>query len=108
MAIEFDRECWRVSGPLTVAEVPDRYAASLSRRDGEGLPEAVDLAAVERTDSSALALLLEWSSWAHKAGRELEFRDPPRSLRVIAGLSDASGLLGWPGESKTASGERHA
>lgn len=95
---EFRRESWRLSGPLTAREVPQRYAESLAQWRREGLPLEIDLGGVENTDSSALALMLEWLSWARRAGSRLDFRNPPDSLRVIAGLSDADGLLGWAEE----------
>lgn len=95
---EADPQHWRIEGPLTVAEVPDQHAASLARRRRGGMPSVIDLSDVEATDSSALALLLEWLSWARADGRELAFESPPEGLRVIAGLSDTAELLGWPDE----------
>lgn len=94
---------WRISGPLTAREVPGLHAESRAQREREGLPSEIDLGAVEATDSSALALLLEWLSWARQGG-ELVFLDPPSSLRVIAELSDAHTLLGWA-ESERKDGE---
>lgn len=93
---EWSGNCWRLSGPLTAREVPGIHAESLSQHAREGLPTRVELDAVEATDSSALALLLEWLSWARRDDREVEFSDPPASLRVIAELSDVHTLLGWP------------
>jgi ABC-type transporter Mla MlaB component len=93
---EWTRDSWRLSGSLTAREVPGLYAASLAQRETDGLPSEVHLGAVEGTDSSALALLLEWLSWARQAGREMAFAEPPGNLRVIAELSDVHELLGWP------------
>lgn len=93
---EWTRDSWRLSGSLTAREVPGLYAASLAQARREGLPGEVHLGAVEATDSSALALLLEWLSWARRAGREMAFAVPPGNLRVIAELSDVHELLGWP------------
>lgn len=95
---------WRISGPLTAHEVPGLHAESRAQREREGLPSEIDLGAVEATDSSALALLLEWLSWARQSRGELAFLDPPASLRVIAELSDAHTLLGWT-ESEREDGE---
>lgn len=92
---EFGANQWRLSGPLTAREVPALHAESLAQFRRGGPPSEVDLGAVEATDSSALALLLEWLSWARGAGAEMTFSDPPDSLRVIAELSDAHDLLGW-------------
>lgn len=92
---ELDNNLWRLSGPLTAREVPALHAESLAQFRRAGPPGEVDLGAVEATDSSALALLLEWLSWARGVGAETAFSDPPDSLRVIAELSDAHDLLGW-------------
>lgn len=84
----------RLSGRLTSREVPQLYRESLDwRRDR--LPEVIDLEGLERADSSALALLLEWRSWAEQAGTGMRFIHVPRSLCVMASLSQIEGLLGW-------------
>lgn len=83
-----------LSGKLTSRQVPQLYRDS-SVWQREGLPEIIDLAGVERTDSSALALLLEWRSWAESAGTELRIINVPRSLCVMASLSQIGQLLGW-------------
>lgn len=92
---DFERGQWRISGPLTVSEVPECHADSVRQRAREGMPAEVDLGSVEATDSSALALLLEWLSWARAAGAGIAFTNPPDNLRTIAGLSNVDGLLGW-------------
>lgn len=87
-------EAYRLEGRLTVDEVPTVYG---SHKDWEdtGPPGVIDLAAVEATDSSAVALLLEWLSWARAHGNEIRFDNPPEALRTIAGLSQVDTLLGW-------------
>ncbi|MFU8877988.1 MAG: STAS domain-containing protein [Wenzhouxiangellaceae bacterium] len=87
----------RISGDLTVDEVPDVHRQSLAWKDN-GLPAVIDLAGVEHSDSSAVALLLEWAEWACRANRDIEFRNPIDSMRTIAGLSDLEPLLGWEDE----------
>lgn len=83
-----------LNGRLTSAEVPEIYRGSLDwRRDG--LPAEIDLSGVERADSSALALLLEWRAWAERAGRPIRFVQVPRALCIMASLSQVEGLLGW-------------
>ena len=91
-------ESLQLSGDLTAREVPAIYARSLAWRVAGAVPAVVGLAAVTRADSSALALLLEWQSWAHSRGTDIEFTDPPRALRTFASLSEVSSLLGWSGE----------
>lgn len=85
----------RLEGALTlreVAELDDRYR---DRFDGPAPPAKVNLADVDSGDSSALALLLEWQARARRAGRQIEFEQPPESLRVIARLTGVAPLLGW-------------
>ena len=53
----------------------------------------LDLARVTRADSAALALLLEWSVSAAAAGRLLRYRNVPRSIASLAGISDVAELL---------------
>lgn len=79
-----------LSGDLTVREVPAAW-----RRLSANLPTAVDLANVDRTDSSALALLLECRALAMHRGQDIGFRNPPETLRIIARLTDVDELLGW-------------
>ncbi len=83
-----------LSGRLGSAEVAALYRDSLGWKRS-GLPTTVDLAKVSGADSSALALLLEWRAWAEQAGRKIRFVNIPRSLCVMASLSQIEGLLGW-------------
>jgi len=84
----------QLTGRLTVDEVPDVYREHLDWKEN-GVPPLIDLAGVEVSDSSAVALLLEWLSWARQAGDEVRFDDPPENLQTLAGLSQADKLLGW-------------
>ncbi len=84
----------RLSGRLTVSEVPGVYREHLDWRE-HGPPEAIDLSGLEASDSSAVALLLEWKAWARRAGRDIRYENPPEALRTIAGLSHVDALLGW-------------
>ena len=83
-----------LQGALTSREVPALYRQSRSWQH-DGLPELIDLANIVRADSSALALLLEWRSWADAAEHDIRFINVPRSLCVLASLSQISQLLGW-------------
>lgn len=85
---------YRLEGRLTVDEVPGVYREHLAWKD-EGLPKAIDLSGLEAADSSAVALLLEWLSWARRSGDEIRFEHPPEGLRTIAGLSQVDEFLGW-------------
>ena len=86
--------CIALSGPLTSREVPGLFRDSQPWQS-KGMPEIVDLSAVEKADSSALALLLEWASWAQAANRPIRFINVPRALCVLASLSQIGDLLGW-------------
>lgn len=85
---------FRLQGRLTVDEVPEIYREHLDW-ESQGPPGTIDLSGLEATDSSAVALLLEWMSWARKAGTDIRFDHPPEALRTIAGLSQVDKLLGW-------------
>lgn len=83
-----------LDGALTSRQVPSLYRASQAWRHS-GMPAIIDLAEVDHTDSSALALLLEWKSWAQSANHAIRFINVPRSLCVLASLSQIGELLGW-------------
>lgn len=85
---------FKLQGALTANEVPEMYAQSLNWKTGT-IPSRIRLNELERADSSAIALLLEWQSWAHARNEVIEFLDPPDTLRTIASLSQVDGLLGW-------------
>ncbi|MEM9404382.1 MAG: STAS domain-containing protein [Pseudomonadota bacterium] len=53
----------------------------------------VDLAGVTRTDSAALALLLEWITWANHTVREIRFKDIPTRIDAIARVTEVDDLL---------------
>jgi len=53
----------------------------------------VDLSAVEQTDSSGLALLLEWMSRAAGAEAEIRFSNIPEKIQAIAVTAEISELL---------------
>ena len=77
---------FRLDGALTADEVPQVFAQTLHWKTGT-LPSRIDLASLNKADSSAVALLLEWQSWATAQGQRIEFLNPPDTLRTIAGLS---------------------
>lgn len=87
-------EAFRLEGRLTVDEVPAVYRRHRDWKD-QGPPGVFDLSGLEATDSSAVALLLEWQNWARARGKGIRFDNPPEALRTIAGLSQVDKLLGW-------------
>ncbi len=68
------------------------------------LPRRLDLSRLGQTDSSVLALMLDWQSFARARDFSIEYASPPDNLRVLAGLSQVSELLGWETETSTTQG----
>jgi phospholipid transport system transporter-binding protein len=58
-----------------------------------GHAAVIDLAGVTDSDSSGLALLIEWLSVAKGAGRSLRYENMPAQLHQLAGLSEVEGLF---------------
>ena len=56
-------------------------------------PERIDLGDVERSDSSGVALLVEWLSQARAQGRELRFENIPLQMQAIIRVADLEELL---------------
>jgi phospholipid transport system transporter-binding protein len=83
---------FRVSGVLDYASVGPLESASRSLL--AAVPEAVvDLAGVERANSAALVLLLEWLDQAQRANRRIRFAGLPKSVLEIAEVSNVTRLL---------------
>jgi phospholipid transport system transporter-binding protein len=82
----------RVSGTLgftTVTPLLPVGAAAIE----QGHAAVIDLSAVTGSDSSGLALLIEWLSVARAAGRALHYENIPSQLHQLARLSDVDALL---------------
>jgi len=61
-----------------------------------GRAAVIDLAGVKDSDSSGLALLIEWLSVARAAKRTLRYQNIPVQLHQLARLSDVEELLTAP------------
>ena len=82
----------RVTGTLgftTVTPLLPVGAAAIE----QGRAAVIDLSAVTGSDSSGLALLIEWLSVARGAGRTLRYENMPAQLHQLALLSDVDALL---------------
>jgi phospholipid transport system transporter-binding protein len=82
----------RVTGPLhftTVSGLLGPGAAAISA----GRAAVIDLTGVTASDSSGLALLIEWLSVAKGAGRTLQYENIPSQLQQLARLSEVEELL---------------
>jgi phospholipid transport system transporter-binding protein len=88
--LEGDRS--RVSGSLHFTTVSALLAAGVDAIDG-GRAAVIDLAGVTASDSSGLALLIEWLSVAKGAGRTLRYENIPSQLQQLARLSEVEELL---------------
>lgn len=84
-----------LEGNLESSDVARIYRQNQPACRAGDLPKQIDLSGLGQTDSSVLALVLEWQSLAHAQNSTIEFRSPPKSLRVLAGLSQVADLLGW-------------
>jgi phospholipid transport system transporter-binding protein len=88
--LEGDRS--RVTGSLHFTTVSALLAAGVDAIDG-GRAAVIDLAGVTASDSSGLALLIEWLSVARGASRTLRYENIPSQLRQLARLSEVEELL---------------
>jgi phospholipid transport system transporter-binding protein len=87
---EGERSC--VNGVLhftTVTTLLSEGSAAI----GNGRATVIDLAGVKDSDSSGLALLIEWLSIARASSRELRYENIPAQLQQLARLSEVEELL---------------
>jgi phospholipid transport system transporter-binding protein len=82
----------RVIGSLHFSTVSALLAAGVTAIEG-GKAAVIDLAGVTESDSSGLALLIEWLSVAEAAGRALKYENVPSQLHQLARLSEVEELL---------------
>lgn len=82
----------RVLGSLHFTTVRALLAAGIDAIDA-GHAAVIDLAGVTGSDSSGLALLIEWLSVARAAGHALRFENIPSQLQQLARLSEVEELL---------------
>ena len=82
-----------LDGAVTMATVTALRGAGLQAfARGSGAIE-IDLAGVQRADSGALALMVDWLAWARTAGRALKYTSVPAALLALARLSGVDELL---------------
>jgi phospholipid transport system transporter-binding protein len=82
----------RVMGPLEFATVSDLLPLGSAAING-AQAAVIDLAGVTDSDSSGLALLIEWLSVANGARRTLRYENVPSQLQQLARLSEVEELL---------------
>ncbi len=59
----------------------------------EQIPARIDLADVERSDSSGVALLVDWLGQARADGQAIEFVNVPAQMQAIIQIADLDELL---------------
>jgi phospholipid transport system transporter-binding protein len=82
----------RVVGSLEFATVARLLPLGTAAIEG-GHAAVIDLAGVTDSDSSGLALLIEWLSVAKEARRSLRYENMPAQLHQLADLSEVEGLF---------------
>ena len=82
----------RVRGPLHFSTVSALLAVGREAIEA-GRADVIDLSEVGASDSSGLALLIEWLAVAKQAKRHLRYDNIPRQLQELAHLSDVEELL---------------
>jgi phospholipid transport system transporter-binding protein len=82
----------RVVGTLHFTTVTKLLEAG-TEAIGNGKAAVIDLSGVKDSDSSGLALLIEWLSVAKAARRTLRYENMPVQLKQLAGLSDVEELI---------------
>ena len=85
----------RVEGSLdfaTVAHLLEQGSAAIRA----GRAAVIDLGGVTASDSSGLALLLEWLSVAKQSAHPLTYEEMPAQLQQLARLSEVEDLLKIP------------
>jgi phospholipid transport system transporter-binding protein len=87
-----DGEPARVNGVLHFTTVT-ALLLSGSEAIANGRAAVIDLAGVKDSDSSGLALLIEWLSIARAERKSLRYENIPVQLHQLARLSDVEELL---------------
>jgi phospholipid transport system transporter-binding protein len=82
----------RVVGSLHFVTVSALLPEGVDAIDS-GRAAVIDLAGVTASDSSGLALLIEWLSVAKAAGHALRYENIPSQLQQLARLSEVEELL---------------
>jgi phospholipid transport system transporter-binding protein len=82
----------RVSGVMHFTTVTALLAAGIEAIEN-GRAAVIDLSEVKDSDSSGLALLIEWLSVAKGANRSLRYENIPIQLQQLARLSEVEELV---------------
>jgi len=83
---------FRISGVLDATTVTGLLKQSVASFEGQAHVD-VDLKAVSESDSSGLALLIEWLRLARIAKRQIHFENVPAQIEALARISEVEDLL---------------
>ncbi len=86
-----DGKCYRVQGPVTMANATSILVESAKLFDHEAL--VVDLSEVEEVDSSAVSLMLQWIREARQRNQSLVFTHLPKNLISLATLYGVQDII---------------
>ncbi len=85
---------YRVSGVLDATTVPQLLKESEEHfARGSNASICIDLSGVTESDSSGLALLLEWLRIARQRGCTVDFENVPRQIVALARISEVEKLI---------------
>lgn len=91
--IKTESGCYRVLGCLTSDTVP-QYVEIASRVFEKNVPaQSIDLAGISKSDSSGVALLVEWMRQAHQINTKIHFINMPENMRAIVKVTGLLGIL---------------
>jgi phospholipid transport system transporter-binding protein len=83
---------YRVVGVIDATTAGDLLEQNLARFEATGDLE-VDLAAVPESDSTGLALLIEWIRRVRQRQQKIKFRNVPAQINALARISEVEDLL---------------
>lgn len=83
---------WKLSGDLTLSQVPELLTAAGDFKE-LSQPLVLDLSEVQQVDTASLSLLLEFSRRAAVHNKPLSFVNLPENLLSLASLYGLEGLL---------------
>lgn len=87
-------ERYRLSGVLDAVTTPKLLGDSASQFPTQsGIEIHVDLADVSESDSSGLALAIEWLRLTRQRGQRIVFTNLPKQLLALARISEVEALL---------------
>lgn len=81
-----------ISGVLDATTVSDLLKHSIAAFEGQAHVD-IDLKNVSESDSSGLALLIEWLRLARMARRQIHFENVPAQIEALARISEVEDLL---------------